>query len=165
MKPGDLLISHPRWEPTGRVCLITHVRKDYVLGLELNTPQGRVLEEYGVEDTVHYGGPTAPKNLIMLHDSTWTSSDTIHLSEDWSVSSDELMLIKLEMGNTPQEYKLMLGQTVWDTRELADELISDKPSLLWVESAPYDLVMCDHLEMYDRAVELFTQQQMDMHFS
>ena len=60
------------------------------------------------------GGDNNESAMIMLHTDEWYSSNTIQINDHLSMSSDDLMMEKLEMGNVPEWYRLFLGFEGWE---------------------------------------------------
>jgi len=164
-KQGDLLIAHPHWNPSCQVCLITEVNSVSTMALTLNLPHEYTLDQLVVSDTtslmytdpVYRGGDNNPTALIMLHDGDWYSSNTMPVNSHWSISSDMTMLEKMADGNTPKDYRALLGVSAWDTDDLQHRVSSSRPEWLVLEDPKPSLVMADCDEQYDLALSEYTQ--------
>jgi len=162
VRPGDLLVSHPYWSNTQRVCFVTEHTGYSTVALQINTPAELTVGQLdfadnstvSLDEPVYYGGDFNRNSLILLHDHTWYSSNTMPITSHWSITSDQLMLEKLEMGNLPEEYRMVLGITAWEPGEI-ETLLADRRSewLLFKNPEP-GLIMMDPLDTYN---EVLTQ--------
>jgi len=161
--PGNLLISHPHWaddEFIDSVLLITEHTPYSTVALQLNKPifttlQDLVLKqgfECNITDTAYKGGSFNPGALIMLHDNSWYSSNTMPINKKWSISSDHFMIDKLADGNTPRQFRCMLGVSGWEPGQLENELMGSKPRWMILKSPPESLIMAKYNEQYQLAI-------------
>lgn len=108
------------------------------------------------------GGPVNEKAVVMFHSAEWTSSNTLNVTENYSVSSDDIMIFKYINGETPRHYRFCTGAAVWHPRQIAAEihannwLISDLPPELVFEEDPRTL--------WDLSVEKNAQETIDRYF-
>ena len=159
--PGDIVISHPRWGEGERVCFVTEHTRLSTVALQLNTPTEVTFKDLAaskgyncVEDQpVYRGGDYNRSALIMLHDGDWYSANTMPINSNWSISSDYHMLEKVIMGNTPHNYRYMLGITAWAPQGLERELTAERPTWLILNEPDIDLVLADPKKQYDLAIE------------
>ena len=175
IRSGSLLVSHPvhcEREHKKHVVYITESNDISTIGVTLNHLSSYDMREFmdqkGIEwhgdRSVHIGGVYNPHALIMLHDSYWYSSNTMQVNRDYSISSDATMLEKMEMGNTPDWYKMFIGCTAWSASELEYELRNRKPRWLFIPNPSDELVRSDDDEMWERAVDEYSQDIFNNYF-
>lgn len=163
IKPGNLLISHPHWAQDNfvdSVLLITEHTPHSTIALQLNKPTFTTIRELisqegyecDINDTTYKGGSFNPGALIMLHDNSWYSSNTMPINQKWSISSDHFMLEKIATGNVPFNFRCMLGVTGWEPDELQQEMQGPRPNWLILKSPSSSLVMAKYNEQYQLAV-------------
>jgi putative transcriptional regulator len=86
---------------------------------------------------LYAGGPVNIRAITMLHTDEWYSENTMYTGTGLNLSSDNLMIHKLVDGNTPKQYRLFAGASVWAPGQLDAEINSDS----WlVSSLPIDAV-------------------------
>ena len=168
IRDGSILVAHPVHcdrENSRAVVYITESNAISTVGVALNKLSSYDMREFmdqkGLEwhgdRSVHIGGVYNPHALIMLHDSYWYSSNTMQVTRNYSISSDKTMLEKMEMGNTPDWYKLFIGCTAWSANELEFELRNRKPRWLFIPNPSDELVQCNSNDMWARAVDEYSQ--------
>lgn len=83
---------------------------------------------------IYTGGPVNIRAVTMLHSAEWYSENSLPINDQFTVSSDNLMITKLIDGNTPKYHRLCAGASVWAPGQLDREiaqgnwLISDLPN-------------------------------------
>jgi putative transcriptional regulator len=172
VKPGDLLVSHPHWSDTERVCLITERTHASTVALELNTPANLTFAELVLEqgyavsldEAVYHGGDYNTHSLILLHDSNWYSSNTMPVNSEWSISSDYHMIDKLADGNTPDDFRVMIGISAWAERDLDQELAAKRSPWLVLKQPNRSLIMSDPEDQYTLALDAFIKQNVNYFF-
>lgn len=168
IRSGSLLVAHPAHcdhEHQTHVVYITESNEESTIGVILNDLSGhdmcKFMQERGMswygDREVYIGGNYNPYALLMLHDSDWYSSNTMQINRDYSISSDNMMLEKMEMGNTPDWYKMFIGCTAWSASELEHELRSSKPRWLFIPKPSDELVQCNSNSMWNNAVAEYSQ--------
>lgn len=173
VEPGDCLVSHPHWNPQERLLFVTEHHHKSTVALELNTPSEHTVDQLQMmnnttvplTDTVYLGGDFNTHSLVLLHDSNWYSSNTMPINSQWSITSDRVMLEKLEMGQTPDFYRVLLGISAWMPKEIDQELASSRPQWLVLKQPTWQLVMADCDEQYQLAIDELAQQQVDLLFN
>jgi putative AlgH/UPF0301 family transcriptional regulator len=83
------------------------------------------------------------------------------ITKTWSISSDEVMLEKLSMQDYPDFFKLCLGFTVWDTKELTADLKSKSSSWVSLKNPSDSLIMSDANKMWNRAIKEVTHEAVE----
>lgn len=90
----------------------------------------RIMLEKGIEwpfdDTLYLGGPVNSSALVCLHTTEWYSSNTMQISDDFAISSDNFMTEKISMGNIPQNYRMIGGMSGWAPNQLEQEIEANK---------------------------------------
>jgi putative transcriptional regulator len=135
---GSLLIAPPAlkgnfWYKT--VVMITEHHHAGTIGIVLNKRSNLTIEEFGnqiglplhIPGYIYQGGPVNPNNLSFLHSSDWSSKNTMRLSEDFCLSSDEEILPRLSLGDYPKYWRLFLGVAGWAPGQLTGELNGTPP--------------------------------------
>jgi putative transcriptional regulator len=148
IKPGTLLVAHPKFTQgifARSVVLITEHHSDGTNGFIINKPLQHTMRELveGLEfeqslgQIVYHGGPVNPRAICMLHSDTWYTAKTIHVCNGVSLSNDRMMLKKINMGNTPLEYRFFLGMSSWYAGQLQSELTHDNMARhpLWLTTS------------------------------
>ena len=74
------------------------------------------------QQKLYAGGPVGQENIVLLHSNEWQSTNTHQVAYNLAVSSDRLMVEKLQMGNVPKDYKMFSGVSTWHPRQLAMEM-------------------------------------------
>lgn len=175
IRPGSLLISHPHWardDFIDSILFITEHTPHSTVALQLNKPTNtgirELVEQQGysthLNDLVYRGGDYNSTALIMLHESSWFSSNTMPVNSDWSISSDHFMIEKLCEGNLPLEYRCVIGISGWEPGELDRELNSKKPKWLLLKNPPLELITAKYNEQYQLAVNLVSQRLTAQYF-
>jgi len=161
IKPGDIVISHPRWGEHRRVCFVTEHTAYSTVALQLNSPLTVTFRELAAskghdcaeDQPVYRGGDYNRSALIMLHDNAWFSANTMQINSEWSISSDYHMLEKAVAGNTPHNYRYILGITAWPPRSLERELTAERPTWLLLTQPDTELITAEPERQYDLALE------------
>ena len=176
IRPGSLLIAHPvhaNRENSKHVVYVTESTSVSTMGITLNHLSRYDLKElmarkgiewYGDRE-VYIGGEFNPHALVMLHSDEWYSSNTMQVDDSLSISSDGLMIEKMEMGNTPEWYQLFVGCRGWEPQDLAHELKSKKPKWLLLSRPSLELIICSKADkMWDSAIAECSQDLISNYF-
>ena len=168
IRAGSLLIAHPVYahpEHKERVVYITESNSNATSGIILNNLSNydlRVLmsqhniDWYG-DSELYIGGTHQPNSLVMLHTDEWYSSSTMQIDGHLSVSSDDLMLEKLEIDNTPDWYRLFVGHEAWDAQDLEHQMRSVNPKWLLLSHPSQALIELADEHLWQSAVEEYSQ--------
>jgi len=135
---GNLLIAPPAlkgnfWYKT--VILLTEHHANGSVGLVLNKRSQMSILEFGQQlgididlpGFVYLGGPVNIKNLSFLHTNDWSSTNTMRINDELSLSSDHDILPRLSQGNVPSQWRLFLGMAGWGPGQLDGELKGKTP--------------------------------------
>ena len=135
---GKLLIAPPNvrgnfWTKT--VIFLTEHHQSGSVGVVLNKPSKMSLRDFGeqcdvdldIDGDVYIGGPVNVKALTMLHSSEWRCKNTLRINKQYSLSSSEELLGRLAMGDTPHNWRLMVGLCTWTPDQLECELQGKHP--------------------------------------
>ena len=172
VKSGSLLIANPAHAQhynDEAVIIITESTPVTTVGLRLNLKEKRALEEIVRPEyidtfpasSVYISGPHTPGALICFHSNEWFSRNTMPITKTWSISSDEVMLEKLSMQDYPDFFKLCLGFTVWDTKELTADLKSKSSSWVSLKNPSDSLIMSDANKMWNRSIKEVTHEAVE----
>lgn len=133
---GKVLVAHPNLGPTetfhrtviyiyqddpkaGSVGVITNKKSRYNisdLAADKNITFGDSTK------FVYHGGPVNQQALVLLHTNDWASTNTAPAGRNLSVSSDDLMLEKLNTGIQPAYWRLFGGMCGWAPGQLDAEM-------------------------------------------
>ncbi len=147
---GKLLIAPPNvrgnfWQKT--VIFITENHSRGSMGLVINKKSKISIRDFsqqcGIENDInglmHIGGPVNSKALTLLHSSEWNCSNTLHINNEFSISSSQDILPRLALGDRPQKWRLALGLCAWSPEQLENELKGVPPynhDFSWLIATP-----------------------------
>jgi putative transcriptional regulator len=147
---GKLLIAPPSvrgnfWQKTVIYVTENHARGS--MGLVLNKKSKMPIKEFaqqcGVEcnvpGVIYVGGPVNVKALTIIHSSEWSCSNTMHINNEFSISSSHDLLHKLATGDRPHKWRLALGLCAWAPEQLENELKGNEPyshNMSWLTATP-----------------------------
>tara|TARA_R110000851_G_scaffold333304_1_gene511956 strand:- start:384 stop:911 length:528 start_codon:yes stop_codon:yes gene_type:complete len=168
---GKLLVSHPsltqglfakavvyiyQHEHKGSLGVILNKRSNYSLADIM--AQKNIAYEQG--NMVFTGGPMNQQALQVLHSDDWYSQNTLQLPQGLSISSDNVMLEKLAMGNEPSLWRVFNGMAAWGPNQLEQELA--QPNGWMIAQADYGIVFdtSEH-QQWMKAIEQVSQSVMD----
>mgnify|MGYP006108945751 FL=1 len=175
ISPGSLLISHPVHSHPNcneQVVYITESTPMQTTGLILNHLSNYDLKEilaaknidwYG-DNRLYIGGDHNQSAMVMLHTDEWYSSNTMQIDNHLSMSSDDLMMEKLEIGNVPEWYRLFLGFEGWDATDLEHQLRSNRPEWLLLSHPSQALIELADTSLWHNAVAEYSQDVFDTYF-
>lgn len=139
---GKLLVAHPMLTDFFARSVIYIYKDDSsgTAGLILNKPtrytvkellQESSLEYYGKEH-VYKGGPVNEQAIFMLHTDDWYSTSTTQIGRGLALTSDDFMIEKLSIDQTPTRWRMCAGLAGWAYGQLEKEL-----------SSKYGWLICD----------------------
>ena len=113
-------------------------------------------------DPIYRGGPVNSSAVVMLHTTGWYSSNTMQVTGDTAVSSDDVMIHKYLQGNTPDRYKFCAGAAVWAPQQLVGEFV--RGSWLKAQLSVDELFRYNGLTQWDMALERAVSSAVDHYF-
>lgn len=134
VNPTDLIISPPNArDPRFRdmVLMVVSHGSSGTVALALNGESELATEDIAeltdiidpdISWPIFWGGPRSPESIWMLHDSVWSSENTMEIGRGVSVSSDIEMLAALNRDQGPETFRLFNGYVSWAPGQLAAEL-------------------------------------------
>ena len=135
---GSLLIAPPAvkgnfWYKT--VVMVTEHHNDGSIGIVLNKRSSMSIVEFGAQlgyeidlpGFVYLGGPINVKSLSFLHTNEWKSKNTLRINDEFSLSSADDILPRLAMGDTPKQWRILLGMCGWSPKQLIGEIKGTPP--------------------------------------
>ena len=175
IRAGSLLIAHPVHAGVDRsekVVYITESNNYSTTGLTLNNLGTYDLREilarqnidwYG-DNRLYHGGDYNSSALVMLHTDEWYSSNTMHVADQLSISSDGLMMEKLEMGNLPMWYRLFVGIEAWDAQDLEHQVRRANPQWIVLSKPSQALIELSDERLWHTALEEYSQDVVNSYF-
>ena len=170
---GKLLIAKPSLKHPVFVestVLVCQDSKAGTIGVILNKP----CADYTIADACNLadagylltqplfqGGPVNLRAVTLLHSNEWYSSNTIQVTNKLAMSSDPLMLEKITTGNTPRNWKLLVGVCMWSQAQLDAELNGS-----WIIADPdmKHVFMDDTESQWKQSMELCASQLVNQYF-
>jgi putative transcriptional regulator len=135
---GQLLLAPPTvvnefWKKS--VVLVTSDTAQGSFGLILNKRSKVSLKEFGKQvgvplplpGFVYIGGPVNTTTVGLLHTADWSCSNTLEVTPEIYLSSDNTMLQRLSMGDFPERWRLIIGMCEWAPFQLQDEVAGTPP--------------------------------------
>lgn len=110
-------------------------------------------------EPLYAGGPVNERAVVMLHSSDWQSSNTMNVTEQISVTSDDIMLFRYSQGDTPRYYKFFAGASVWHPQQIKQEIARN--SWLVCDLDLDTIFETDRRNLWDTAVEQTASETMD----
>jgi len=178
---GKLLIARPGIEHSLFAESVIYVCQDLptgATGLILNKPLDDLKVSnicdigdmtYLNHEPLYQGGPIKASSVTMLHTKGWWSANTIDVGEYISLSSDEFMLDKLSINNSPDEWRMFAGICMWTPGQLEAEIDgtgSYTSSGNWIILEPkLEDIFVDNFESHwEKAVEMYSSQLVNTYF-
>ena len=162
---GQLLVAteqmgDPRFAHTV-IYMVSHDATG-ALGVIVNRPLGRVetavlLKDLGRENRgasgsirVHYGGPVATGQGLVLHTEEWRAKDTRVVSGSIAFTASALVIDAIGRGAGPRRSLFALGHAGWAPHQLEAELAADA----WITVTPDEALVFDDeaTTKWDRAM-------------
>lgn len=172
---GSLLVAHPvhaKYESAETVVYITESTEHSTVGLILNKPSTETMKtvmrenntEWGWDQKIYNGGQYNRNAMVMLHSDNWYSRNTNQVNNDLSISSDELMIDKMAMGDFPAWHKLFIGCSGWSPNELEHEVRRRNPEWLVLPHPTRSLIESNSNDLWNKAVAEISQDQVRTFF-
>lgn len=171
---GDLLIAPPamtdrRFRET--VMLLAHhdeTSMAFCVNRCTDMTLPEVLAEVDIENVpeipLYWGGPVCKNTLWMLHDSQWSSTNTVAINDNWSLTSHITMFQRLADGDFPERFRITMGCASWSEGQLEAELEGLPPwsnNSSWLianDPDPDWLLECPVEELWRQSCQLSGQQ-------
>jgi putative transcriptional regulator len=167
---GTLLIAPPNVKHQlwgSATILVTEITPMFTTGLIINRESRMTISEFGerlgydfdhVPGILHIGGADKQTSFSILHSPEWSSLNTFRVNEHFSISSDNEVLKRFEVGDEPHYWRMFLGMCVWNPGELENEmngLGSSKSEINWCTSTcdPELIFETDLEDIWDTALE------------
>lgn len=174
IKPGDLLIAHPEMTSdffVRSVVLVTEANATGTVGFVINRKtiadlgQNIVKNsfEWPYQDFMFEGGPLNRTALVMIHTPEWSSSNTLRVNDQVSISSDQFMFEKMAGGDVPVYRRFVYGQSIWSPGQLEKELSLPK-TWLTTHSSQDIIFEYDGDEQWRRSIDHCAQTAIDSYF-
>ena len=71
---------------------------------------------------MYFGGPVSLEQGFILHSSDYVNSDTLEVTEDFSLTSNSAVIDAIQEGEGPRFFKMMLGYAGWGEGQLEREI-------------------------------------------
>ncbi len=146
---GQLLIAMPNMDDLrferAVIYIYHHSPKHGAMGVVVNRPAdtmslGDIMEHLQVQSTLAtqtppllLGGPEELTRGFILHTNDYRNEDTIIVTPEIGLSSNQQALIDLIENKGPADYLILLGHATWAPGQLEDELMAN----VWL-TAPSD---------------------------
>ena len=130
-----LLISTPGLNDSifrKSIILLCEHDKNGAMGLILNKPiiseknkssfLKVIFENMKINSKIYFGGPVNLQNCFVLHDESYLSKDTIKISNEVALTSNNKIIEDIKNNIGPQNYKINMGYAGWDQGQLEEEI-------------------------------------------
>ena len=173
---GKLLIAHPRMAKgmfARTVVFVADHSQHGAYGVVINRPSKRstvndIILRAGQEPVLHldeplyHGGPVQEAQITMLHTDEWYSSNTRPVTDEFSISSDNFMLEKMIMRNTPNFWRMFAGKSGWAPGQLENEIARN--DWLVLDAKPAIVFTSGQESMWNLCIELCAHQTIADYF-
>lgn len=180
VRATDLLIAPPNMPDTrfrNSVLMLTHTHSRGAFALCVNRPMNFTLEEI-LQDSnvkidncpklpVYWGGPVSGNSLWMIHSADWAVENTALITSAWAMTSSEEMFHCIADGDTPRQFRIVMGYSSWAPGQLEAELEGHGPwskNNSWLVAqnlGPEWLFEQDPDELWSSVVTLSSHQAVD----
>jgi putative transcriptional regulator len=171
---GKLLVAHPMLNDFFHRAVILVYSDDNqngTLGLVLNKPTKITVNEivsekgmpYAGTEHIYKGGPVNENALLMVHEDNWYASNTMPVARTGlAITSDDIMLQKLSMDNTPIQWRMCVGLAGWSPGQLQQE-INSRYGWLTCDAHPSIVFAKDGERQWNRALQQCATQTIDQY--
>lgn len=178
---GQLLVAPPAqedefWSKTA--VFLYEQNHTNTIGLIVNKASERMVSdlanhhdiEYNGTEPLYVGGPVNASALVMLHTDDWRCSNTMHICENFMISSDRTMLQRVCSGDAPRKWKLFLGMSVWTNTQLLGEVQGTPPwnkKTSWLVAHPEESILFgkDPDRVWKRGIDLAAKEMVQNYFT
>jgi putative transcriptional regulator len=166
---GKLLIAPPNvrgnfWQKTVIYVTENHARGS--MGIVINKRSKMPIREFAqqcgvtcdLDGLVYVGGPVNVKALSIIHSSEWSCTNTMHINNEFSISSSPDLLLRLASGDKPYRWRLALGLCAWAPDQLENEIKGVEPyshNFSWLLATPshHSVFESDGSEQWTNSIE------------
>jgi putative transcriptional regulator len=71
---------------------------------------------------MYFGGPVDLERGFLLHSADFLTDETLQITDEFSLTSNSIILDAIKAGDGPQYFKMMLGYAGWGTGQLEREI-------------------------------------------
>lgn len=171
---GKLLVAHPNLTGFFARSLILVYQDDPqhgISGVILNKPTKvnvkQIIEDrgfgYGGTEYMYKGGPVNDQAILLTHTDEWYSSNTMQIGNGLAITSDNPMIEKIAMNNSPMQWRMSLGMAGWHLGQLQKE-ISNQNGWLTCEASRAIVFDKDGERQWNTAVQACANQTIDSYF-
>ena len=171
--PGQLLVAHPKAAPSmfsRSVVLLTehnpNGHRGFILNKRIDMTLRDIARQHGMDiisdRSLYQGGPLQPHALTLLHSHEWYSSNTFPVAGQFHLSSDHLMMEKMQLGDVPRELRALAGWSGWKPGQLENEIA--RGDWLTCPADPHIVWHTKSENQWEAAVRLCSQIMVDNFF-
>ena len=81
-----------------------------------------VFEKIKIDSKIYFGGPVNLDHCFVLHDNSYTTKDTIKITNEILLTSNNLIIDDIKNNIGPDNYKINMGYAGWDKGQLKEEI-------------------------------------------
>ena len=81
-----------------------------------------IFENMNIDSKIYFGGPVNLQHCFVLHDESYITTDTIKISNEVSLTSNNKIIDDIKNNIGPENYKINMGYAGWDKGQLEDEI-------------------------------------------
>lgn len=166
---GQLLIAPPTmrgnfWHKS--VIFVTENHHRGSMGILLNRNSKNTLKDFskqvGIECDVpgylYVGGPVNTKAVTILHSAEWRCQNTMEINNMFSLSSQNDIIQRLAMGDSPRYWRLFIGLCAWSPDQLEYEVKGKHPYThenSWLLATPnyHNVFELDSIDQWTHSIE------------
>lgn len=110
-------------------------------------------------EALYTGGPVNERAVVLLHTGEWHSNNTMMINQNFSVTSDDVMVYRYSQGDVPKGYRWCVGASIWHPTQLKNEIAANH----WLIADLTANLIFDYTgrEQWDTAVELCAKMTID----
>jgi len=142
-------ITDPIFKNT--VILVCDYSQDGAMGLIINKPINNELmsniiidselDKLSIDSKIYLGGPIGLDVGFVIHESEYSTSKTLSISNNLSLTSDNQIMKDIKNGTGPKYFIFTLGYAGWDSGQLDSEIKNGD----WIiEKATFDFIFSTH---------------------
>ena len=81
-----------------------------------------IFENMKIDSKIYFGGPVNLQHCFVLHDESYLTTDTVKISNEVSLTSNNKIIDDIKNNIGPENYKINMGYAGWDKGQLEDEI-------------------------------------------